>query len=88
MIRFFANSTMSVTRIMFDCTLRFPSGGSEPHPILIQEHKESKCMLRSFGMTISHLRVFTMFWHATAIIILILLFDMKPRLWYNSRTVL
>jgi hypothetical protein len=25
MIRFFADSTMSVTRIMFDCTLRFPS---------------------------------------------------------------
>jgi hypothetical protein len=54
---FFADSTTSVTRIMFNCTLRFPSGGGEPHPILIQEHKESRCMLGSFGMTISHLRV-------------------------------
>jgi hypothetical protein len=69
MIRFFANSTMSVTRIMFDCTLRFPCGGSEPHPILIQKHKESRCMHGSFGMTISHLRELRMFWHATAIII-------------------
>jgi hypothetical protein len=71
MIRFFANSTMIVIRIMFNCTLRFPSGSSEPHPILIQEHKESRCMLGSFGMTISHLRVLMMFWRATAIIILI-----------------
>jgi hypothetical protein len=71
MIRFFADSTMSVTRIMFDRTLRFPSGSSEPQPILIQEHKESRCMLGCFGMTISHLRVLTMFWRATAIIILI-----------------
>jgi hypothetical protein len=54
MIRFFADSTTSVTRIMFDCTLCFPSGGGELHPILIQEHKESRCMLGSFGMTISH----------------------------------
>ncbi len=67
----FADSTTSVTRIMFDCTQCFPSGGGEPHPILIQEHKESRCMLESFGMTISHLRVLTMFWRATAIIILI-----------------
>jgi hypothetical protein len=71
MIRFFANSTMSVTRIMFHHTLRFPSCGGEPHPILILEHKESRCMLGSFGMTISHLRVLTMFWGATAIIFLI-----------------
>jgi hypothetical protein len=71
MIRFFADSTMSVTRIMFDPTLHFPSGSGEPHPILIQEHKESRYMLGSFGMTISHLRVLTMFWCATAIIILI-----------------
>jgi hypothetical protein len=68
---FFANSTTSVTRIMFDCTLHFPSSGSEPHPILIQEHKESKCKLGSVRMTISHLRVLAMFWHATAIILLI-----------------
>jgi hypothetical protein len=71
MIRFFANSATSVTRIMFDCTLGFLCGGREPHPILIQEHKESRCMLGSFGMTISHLRVLRMFWHTTAIIILI-----------------
>ncbi len=68
---FFAISTASVTKIMFYCTLHFPSGGGEPHPILIQEHKESRCILGSFGMTISHLRLLTMFWHATAIIILI-----------------
>ncbi len=69
---FFADGTMSVTRIMVNRTLCFPSGSGEPHPILIQEHKESRCMLGSFGMTISHLRVLTMFWpHATAIIILI-----------------
>jgi hypothetical protein len=67
----FANSTTSVTRIMLDCILLFPSSIGEPHPILIQEYKESRCMLGSFGMTISHLRVLTMFWHATAIIILI-----------------
>ncbi len=36
---FLADSTMSVTRIMFDCTLRFPYGGGEPHHILIQEEK-------------------------------------------------
>ncbi len=51
MIRVFADSTTSVTRIMFDCTLRFPSGSRGPHPSLIQEHKESRCMLGSFGMT-------------------------------------
>jgi hypothetical protein len=71
MIRLFADSTTSVTRIMFDCTLRFPWGGGEQHPSLIQERKESRCMLGSFGMTISHLRVLRMFWRATAIIILI-----------------
>jgi hypothetical protein len=71
MIRFFADSTTSVTRIMFDCTLCFPCGGGEPHPILIQEHKESRCKPGSFGMTISHLRVLRIFCHATAIIILI-----------------
>jgi hypothetical protein len=71
MIRVFADSTMSVTRIMFDCTLHFLSGGCGPHPSLIQEHKESRCMLGSFGMTKSHLRVLTMFWCATATIILI-----------------
>ncbi len=59
MIPFFANSTMGVTRIILDCTLHFPSGGGEPYPILIKEHKESRCMLGSFGMTISHLRVLT-----------------------------
>ncbi len=85
MIRFFADSTMSVTRIMFDPTLHFPSGSGEPHPILIQEHKESRYMLGSFGMTISHLRVLTMFWCATAIIILIHQFVLKPRLWYNQQ---
>ncbi len=69
MIRFFADSTLSVTRIMFDCTLHFPCGSGEAHPILIQKHKESRCMLGFFGVTISHLRVLTMFWHATAIII-------------------
>ncbi len=26
----------------------------QPHPFLIQEHKESKCMLGSFGMTKNH----------------------------------
>jgi hypothetical protein len=67
MIRFFVDSTMSVTRIMFDHTLRFPCGGGEPHPILIQEHKESRCMLGSFGMTMSKLRVLRMFSRATAI---------------------
>jgi hypothetical protein len=67
----FAGSTTSVTRIIFDRTLRFPSSGGEPHLILIQEPKESRCMLGSFGMTISHLRVLMMFWCATAIIILI-----------------
>jgi hypothetical protein len=71
MIRFFADSITSVARIMFNHTLRFPCGSGEPHPILIQEHKESRCMLGSFGMTISHLRVLRMFLHATAIIILI-----------------
>jgi hypothetical protein len=71
MIRFFADSTTSVTRIMFNRTLCFPSSGGEPHPNLIQEHKESRCILGSFGMTISHLRVLMMFWRATAIIILI-----------------
>jgi hypothetical protein len=71
MIRFFADITMSVTRIIFNRTLCFPCGGGEPHPILIQELKESRCMLGSFGMTISHLRVLRMFWCATAIIILI-----------------
>jgi hypothetical protein len=65
---FFANSTTSVTRTKFNCTLHFPCSGGEPHPILIQEHKESRCMLGSFGMTISYLRVIKMFWHATAII--------------------
>jgi hypothetical protein len=48
MIQFFANNTTSVTRFMFGCTLRFSSGGGEPHPILIQEHKESRCMHGSF----------------------------------------
>ncbi len=71
MIRFFADRTTSVTRIMFDRTLRFPSGSGKPHPILIQEHKESRCMLGFFGMTISHLRVLMMSWRAIAIIILI-----------------
>jgi hypothetical protein len=51
MIRVFANGTTSVTRIIFDCTLHFPSGGGGPHPTLIQEHKESRCMPGSFGMT-------------------------------------
>jgi hypothetical protein len=88
MIHFFADSTMSVTRIMFDCTLCFSSGGGTPHPILIQEHKESRCMHGSFGMTKSHLQVLMMFWHATATIILIHWFVLKPRLWYNSRTIL
>ena len=88
MIQFFADSTMSVTRIMFYRTLRFPSGGSTPHPILIQKHKESRCMNGSFGMTKSHLRVLMMFWRATATIILINWFVLKPRLWYNSRTIL
>jgi hypothetical protein len=71
MIRFFADSTTSVTRIMYDCSLRFRCSGGEPRPILIQENKESRCMLGSFGITISHLRVLRMFWFATAIIILI-----------------
>ncbi len=71
MINFFADSTTSVTRIMFDLTLQFPSRGYGLHPSLIQEHKESRCMLGSFGMTKSHLRVLTMFWRATAKIILI-----------------
>ncbi len=71
MIHFFADSTTSVTKIIFNCTLRFPSGGGTPHPILIQVHKESRFMHGSFGMTQSHLRVLTMFWHATATIILI-----------------
>jgi hypothetical protein len=88
MIRFFANSTMSVTRIIFNRTLHFPSSGGEPHPILIQEHKKSRYMLGSFGMTVSHLRVLTMFWRAAAIIIQILYFVLKPRLWYNSRIIL
>jgi hypothetical protein len=51
----FANSSMSVTRIMFNYTLHFPSGVRGPHPSLIQEHKESRCMLGSFGMTKFHL---------------------------------
>ncbi len=72
MIQFFVDSTTRVTRIMFNCTLCFPSGGSEPHPILIQEHKESRCMLGSFGMTVSHLRVLIMFWRATAIILILI----------------
>ncbi len=88
MIQLFANSTTSVTRIMFDCTLHFPSSSRGSHPSLIQEHKESRCMLGSFGMTKSHLRVLTMFWHATATIILIHQFVLKPRLCYNSRTIL
>jgi hypothetical protein len=58
---FFADSTMSVTRIMFNCTLQFPSGGGTPHPILIQEHKESRCMHGSFGMKKCHLQVLVMF---------------------------
>jgi hypothetical protein len=32
MIHFFANSTTRVTRIMFDCTQRFPSGSSPTTP--------------------------------------------------------
>ncbi len=59
-----------------------------PHPTLIQEHKESGYMHGSFGMTKSHVQVLTMFWHATATIILIHWFVLKPRLWYNSRTIL
>jgi hypothetical protein len=50
--------------------LHFPPAAVQPHPILIQDHKESRCMLGSFGMTKSHLRVLMMFWRATAIIIL------------------
>jgi hypothetical protein len=88
MIRFFADITTSVTRIMFNHTLHFPSGGSTPHPILIQEHKEIRCVHGSFGMTKSHLRVLMMFWHATATIILIHWFVLKPRLWYNNRPLL
>jgi hypothetical protein len=84
----FADSITSVTRSMFDRTLRFPSGGGTPHPILIQGHKESRCMHGSFGMTKSHLRVLTMFWCATATIFLIYWFVLKPRQWYNSRTIL
>ncbi len=49
----------------------FPPAAVQPHPFLIQEHNESSCKLGSFGMTKSHLRVLTMFWCATAIIILI-----------------
>jgi hypothetical protein len=71
MIHFFADSTTSVTRIMFNPTLHFPSGSGTPHPILIQEHKEIRCVHGSFGMTKSHFRVLTMFWRATATIILI-----------------
>ncbi len=49
----------------------FPPAAVQPHPILIQENKESRYVLGSFGMIKSHIRVLTMFWHATTITILI-----------------
>ncbi len=71
MIQFLPTAQQVLPELFLITPYVFPLAAVQPHPILIQEHKESRCMLGSFGMTKSHLRVLTRLRHATAIIILI-----------------